>query len=112
MSVCECVYVQCVYVHVCVCVRKYVYLCMNVCMCMLCINKRACTYVCIYTCVKIKSLMYVGYSLAMVEIVKGYSMNDWREDLKRILMQAGVKDKQTTFLFSDVQVRYIFDFVI
>ena len=31
-------------------------------------------------------------------------MNDWREDLKRILMQAGVKLKQTTFLFSDVQI--------
>lgn len=45
-----------------------------------------------------------GYQLANVEIVKGYSMNDWREDLKRILMQAGVKDKQTTFLFSDVQI--------
>jgi len=45
-----------------------------------------------------------GFNLATVEIVKGYSMNDWREDLKRILMQAGVKDKQTTFLFSDVQI--------
>lgn len=45
-----------------------------------------------------------GFSLAMVEIVKGYSMNDWRDDIKRILMQAGVKDKPTTFLFSDVQV--------
>ena len=49
-----------------------------------------------------------GYQLSMVEIVKGYSMNDWREDLKRILMQAGVKDKQTTFLFSDVQVISLF----
>ena len=46
----------------------------------------------------------MGYTLSTVEIVKGYSMNDWREDLKRVLMQAGVKDKQTTFLFSDVQV--------
>lgn len=46
----------------------------------------------------------MGYQLAAVEIVKGYSMNDWREDLKRILMQAGVKDKPTTFLFSDVQI--------
>ena len=45
-----------------------------------------------------------GFSLATVEIVKGYSMTDWREDLKRILMQAGIKDKQTTFLFSDVQI--------
>ncbi len=46
----------------------------------------------------------MNYQLSCVEIVKGYSMNDWREDLKRILMLAGVKDKQTTFLFSDVQV--------
>jgi len=45
-----------------------------------------------------------GFHLSMVEIVKGYSMNDWREDIKRILMQAGVKDKPTTFLFSDVQI--------
>ena len=46
----------------------------------------------------------VGFSLAVVEIVKGYSMNDWRDDLKKVLMQAGVKDKPTTFLFSDVQI--------
>jgi dynein heavy chain, axonemal len=45
-----------------------------------------------------------GYMLASVEIVKGYGMADWREDLKRILMQAGVKAKPTTFLFSDVQI--------
>lgn len=45
-----------------------------------------------------------GYQLAVVEIVKGYTMNDWREDIKKVLMQAGVKDKPTTFLFSDVQI--------
>lgn len=45
-----------------------------------------------------------GYHLMMVEIVKGYSMLDWREDVKKCLMQAGVKDKPTTFLFSDVQI--------
>lgn len=45
-----------------------------------------------------------GYALASVEIVKGYSMVDWREDIKKILMQAGVKDRPTTFLFSDVQI--------
>ncbi|RYH30569.1 hypothetical protein EON65_04765 [archaeon] len=46
----------------------------------------------------------MGYQLSCVEIVKGYSMNDWREDIKRVLMQAGIKDKPTTFLFSDVQI--------
>jgi dynein heavy chain len=45
-----------------------------------------------------------GFHLETVEIVKGYSMNDWKEDLKRILMFAGVKDEQTTFLFSDTQI--------
>ena len=45
-----------------------------------------------------------GFSLYMVEIVKGYSMQDWRDDLKKVLMQAGVRDKPTTFLFSDVQI--------
>eukprot|EP00606_Chrysophyceae_sp_TOSAG23-5_P000662 GSChrysophyteH2.ASY1.ANO1.84.1 assembled CDS len=45
-----------------------------------------------------------GFKLANVEIVKGYSMNDWREDLRRILMQAGVKNEVTTFLFSDIQI--------
>jgi dynein heavy chain len=46
----------------------------------------------------------VGYQLSIVEIVKGYSMVDWREDIKKILMTAGVKDKPVAFLFSDVQI--------
>lgn len=46
----------------------------------------------------------LGYQLSIVEIVKGYSMTDWREDLKKILMTAGVKDKSVVFLFSDVQI--------
>jgi dynein heavy chain len=31
-------------------------------------------------------------------------MVDWREDVKRVLMQAGLKDKPTTFLFSDILI--------
>jgi dynein heavy chain len=31
-------------------------------------------------------------------------MLDWREDIKKVLMQAGIKDKPTTFLFSDIQI--------
>eukprot|EP01041_Mallomonas_annulata_P000832 gene832-1621_t len=45
-----------------------------------------------------------GFTIYQVEIIKGYSMHDWRDDLKKVLMQAGVKDKPTTFLFSDVQI--------
>jgi dynein heavy chain len=46
----------------------------------------------------------MGYQLASVEIVKGYTLNDWREDVKKILLNAGVKDRPVTFLFSDVQI--------
>ena len=36
-----------------------------------------------------------------VEVVKGYGMRDWRDNLKFCLMQAGVQAKETTFLFVD-----------
>jgi dynein heavy chain len=46
-----------------------------------------------------------GYELAQVEIFKNYGYStDWRADVKKILKLAGVKDKPTTFLFTDVQV--------
>ena len=46
----------------------------------------------------------VGYNLNQVEIVKGYTLVDWKEDIKKILMLAGIIDKPITFLFSDVQI--------
>jgi dynein heavy chain len=45
-----------------------------------------------------------GFSLFQVEIAKGYGKAEWREDVKTCLMGAGVKNKQTTFLFSDTQI--------
>ena len=45
-----------------------------------------------------------GYQLFQVEIKKGYSVADWREDIKRCLLNAGIKDKPTTFLFNDAQI--------
>lgn len=34
-----------------------------------------------------------------VEISKGYAVSDWRDDVKRCLLGAGLKNKPTTFLF-------------
>ncbi|EQC29095.1 hypothetical protein SDRG_13255 [Saprolegnia diclina VS20] len=45
-----------------------------------------------------------GYKCFQVEIVKGYGMTEWRDDVKRCLLLAGLKDSQVVFLFSDVQV--------
>ncbi|CAN0405206.1 unnamed protein product, partial [Ascophyllum nodosum] len=45
-----------------------------------------------------------SYNLFQVEISKGYSISDWRNDVKKCLLSAGLKNKPTTFLFSDVQI--------
>lgn len=42
--------------------------------------------------------------LMTVEITKTYSMNEWREDIRKILMTAGMNLNHTVFLFSDSQV--------
>lgn len=45
--------------------------------------------------------------LMTVEITKTYSMNEWREDIRKILMTAGMNLNHTVFLFSDSQVSSI-----
>lgn len=45
-----------------------------------------------------------NYKVCSIEVVKGYSMGNWREDVKKALMQAGLEDKQTSFLFVDTQI--------
>jgi len=44
------------------------------------------------------------YEIFQIEVTKGYGKAEWREDVKSYLMHAGIKDKPTTFLFSDVQI--------
>ncbi|KAJ1460012.1 dynein heavy chain and region D6 of dynein motor-domain-containing protein [Pelagophyceae sp. CCMP2097] len=46
----------------------------------------------------------LGYELFQVEISKGYGVAEWRDDIRRCLLKAGVENTPTTFLFSDVQV--------
>jgi dynein heavy chain len=44
------------------------------------------------------------YELMTVEISKNYSPEDWKTDLKRFLMQAGLEAKPVVFLLSDTQI--------
>lgn len=45
------------------------------------------------------------YDLFQIEISKNYTTVEWRDDLKRLLVKAGSEGKQTTFLFSDNQIK-------
>ncbi|XP_012645608.2 dynein axonemal heavy chain 3 [Microcebus murinus] len=46
-----------------------------------------------------------SYELYQIEITKNYTGADWREDLKKIMLQAGVASKSTVFLFADNQIK-------
>jgi dynein heavy chain len=45
-----------------------------------------------------------NYKIYQIEVIKGYSMRDWRDNLKTVLMQAGAEGKATSFLFVDTQI--------
>lgn len=39
-----------------------------------------------------------------IELSKNYGAAEWREDLRQVMMKAGLKNKPMVFLFSDTQV--------
>jgi hypothetical protein len=45
------------------------------------------------------------YKLFNIEISKNYGVAEWREDLKKVLLQAGSMGQQSVFLFSDTQLK-------
>ncbi|GAA6232467.1 dynein heavy chain 3, axonemal [Lates japonicus] len=45
------------------------------------------------------------YVLFQIELTKNYSMSDWRDDLKRIMLKAGIEGKSLVFLFNDSQIK-------
>jgi len=45
-----------------------------------------------------------NYKLFQIEVIKSYTMRSWRDDVKKVLMIAGVENKPVTFLFVDTQI--------
>lgn len=45
------------------------------------------------------------YVLFQIELTKNYSMSDWRDDLKRMMLKAGIEGKSLVFLFTDSQIK-------
>lgn len=44
------------------------------------------------------------YDCFQIELSKNYGVSEWREDLKKVMLAAGLNNVQTVFLFSDTQV--------
>ena len=40
------------------------------------------------------------YECFQIELAKGYGVTEWREDIKKVMMNAGLKDNPIVFLFS------------
>uniref|UniRef100_H0V0D2 Dynein axonemal heavy chain 1 n=1 Tax=Cavia porcellus TaxID=10141 RepID=H0V0D2_CAVPO len=45
------------------------------------------------------------YECFQIELSKNYGMSEWREDVKKILLKAGLQNLSITFLFSDTQIK-------
>ncbi|XP_060604387.1 dynein axonemal heavy chain 1-like isoform X2 [Ruditapes philippinarum] len=45
------------------------------------------------------------YECIQIELAKNYGTNEWREDLRKVMMKAGLENNPTVFLFSDTQIK-------
>lgn len=45
-----------------------------------------------------------NFKLFQIEVIKNYNIKAWREDVKKLLMLAGVENKAVSFLFVDTQI--------
>jgi hypothetical protein len=44
------------------------------------------------------------YECFQIELAKNYGIPEWREDVKKVMMKAGLENKPVVFLFVDTQV--------
>ncbi|XP_043945444.1 dynein axonemal heavy chain 3 [Protopterus annectens] len=45
------------------------------------------------------------FELFQIEITKNYTRNEWRDDVKKVMLKTGAEGKFTVFLFSDNQIK-------
>ncbi|XP_010796124.1 dynein heavy chain 1, axonemal-like [Notothenia coriiceps] len=45
------------------------------------------------------------YECFQIELSKNYGQTEWRDDLKSIMLKAGLENQQITFLFVDTQIK-------
>lgn len=45
------------------------------------------------------------YDCFQIELAKNYGVPEWREDLRKVMLAAGLNNAQTVFLFSDTQIK-------
>ncbi|KAK3096562.1 hypothetical protein FSP39_001310 [Pinctada imbricata] len=45
------------------------------------------------------------YDCFQIELAKNYGVSEWREDLRQVMMKAGLENKPMVFLFSDTQIK-------
>jgi len=50
------------------------------------------------------SSFILNLKLQMVEVVKGYNVQKWREDVKRVILFAIQQNKPFSFMFVDTQI--------
>ena len=50
------------------------------------------------------AVFIADYRLFTIEITKSYGMFDWREDIKKMMRDAGVMNKPTVFMMDDTQI--------
>ncbi|CAF1149286.1 unnamed protein product [Adineta steineri] len=45
------------------------------------------------------------YELRSIQLSKSYGMSEWKEDLRKFMLHAGLRNTPTVFLFSDTQIK-------
>ena len=51
------------------------------------------------------------FELFQIEITKNYGMNEWRDDLRKMMRKAGEMGVSTVFLFGDHQIKVRLSFL-